>query len=137
MPGLESSLCYNHNCSSFDKKLFTTDKSLQAGLTEKQTCIATLCGMPCPSKAREEHCAQLLHNPLLHPCPLPLCQGDTLPPTALCLPTGATQIPPPPHFCFYLYRTSLPLPPLLRLLPQHFDTSHFSQAHSVLQQGSR
>lgn len=123
-----------HNCSFSDIKLFITD--LQAGLTGKQTCMASLCGTPCPSKAREKHCAQLLHNPLLNPRPLPHCQRDTPAPPASCLLTGPPQTRPSCNFCFCLCSTSLPLPPLFKLLPQHLHTSHFSQTHSVLQQGS-
>lgn len=61
--------------------------------------MASLCGMPYLSKAREKHCAQLLYNPLLNPGPLPQCQRDTLaPPTASCLLTGAPQITPVTQF---------------------------------------
>lgn len=124
-----------HNCSFSDIKLFITD--IHYGRTHRQTCMASLCGLPCPSKAREKHCAQLLHNPLLSPGPLPHCQRDTPAPPAWCLLTGPPQTPPSCNFCFCLCRTSLPLPPLLKLLPQHLHTSHFSQTRSVLQQGSR
>lgn len=136
MPGLESSLCYNHNCSSFDKKLLTTDNHYRQDSQGNRPAWPHFVGCPAPQRLGRNI---VLSFSITHSCTHVLClsaRGTHYHLLPCACPPGLHKYPHHPIFASICTE--------LLFHCHHFSgcchntlTPHFSQAHSVLQQGSR